>query len=97
MKFEISRRARREIERINDWWVAHRDDHDLFLRELAEAEIALRAAPQGEVWRRRGGRVIRRWLLAKSGHHLYYRFEPTEDRILVVAAWGATRGSTPKL
>ena len=39
MKFEVSRRARRELERINRWWVANRDARDLFVRELADAVI----------------------------------------------------------
>jgi plasmid stabilization system protein ParE len=97
VKFEVSRRARREIERINRWWVEHRDTRDLFVRELAEAEVGLRAAPQGEIWRQRGVGVIRRWLLPKTGYHLYYRYDAEKNYLLVVAVWGATRGRGPKL
>ncbi len=97
MKFEISRRAQRELERINRWWIEHRDARDLFARELGEAEIHLRTAPESEVWRRRGDRLIRRWLLPKTGYHLYYEYDATRERLLVLAVWGATRGSSPRL
>ena len=97
MKFEVSRRARRELERIHRWWIANRDARDLFVRELADAEAHLRTAPEGEVWRQRGGRVIRRWLLPKTKYHLYYEYQLAEQRLLVVAVWGAARGSTPRL
>jgi plasmid stabilization system protein ParE len=98
LKFEISRRARREIERIGRWWVDNRPDaRELFVHELAEAERSLRAAPETEAWRTRSDKVIRRWLLPKTQYHLYYWYEPKTDRLLVVAVWGAARGSNPKL
>ena len=80
MKFEISQRARRELERINRWWIENRDARDLFVRELAEGEIHLSTAPESEVWRKRGD-----------------RYDATRERLLVLAVWGATRGTTPKL
>lgn len=97
MKFEISRRARRELARINRWWIENRDARDLFVRELAEAEVHLRTAPESEVWRKRGDRVIRRWLLPKTGYHLYYQYNATEKHLLVLAVWSAARGTTPRL
>ena len=98
MKFEISRRARREIERIGRWWVDNRPAaRELFVHELAEAERLLRTAPDTEAWRTRGGKVIRRWLLPKTQYHLYFLYDAKSDRLLVVAVWGATRGKDPNL
>ncbi|MCX5748439.1 MAG: type II toxin-antitoxin system RelE/ParE family toxin, partial [Proteobacteria bacterium] len=97
VKFEISRRARRELEQINQWWVANRDARDLFVRELADAERQLRTAPESEIWRKRGDQMIRRWLLPKTRYHLYYRYDATQEQLLVLAVWGANRGTTPRL
>ncbi|MBA3392655.1 MAG: type II toxin-antitoxin system RelE/ParE family toxin [Deltaproteobacteria bacterium] len=97
MKFEISRRARRELERINRWWIENRDSRGLFVRDLAQAEMHLRTAPESEVWRNRGDHVIRRWLLPKTGYHLYYRYDAAQKHLVILAVWGATRGTTPRL
>ncbi len=97
MKFQISRRAQREVERINRWWLENRDSRDLFVRELAEAELQLRTAPEREVWRKRGDRSIRRMLLPRTEYHLYYEYDVARDRLLVLAVWSARRGSIPKL
>ena len=46
MKLEISKRARRHIEKRQAWWGEHRPEaRHLFLDELAAAERQLRAAP----------------------------------------------------
>jgi hypothetical protein len=47
VKLEISKRARRQIEKIQAWWVAHRHDaRGMFLEELAAAERQLRTTPE---------------------------------------------------
>jgi hypothetical protein len=34
---------------------------------------------------------------AEDGYHLYYRYEASSEHVLVVAVWGAKRGSEPTL
>jgi plasmid stabilization system protein ParE len=98
VKFVVTPKARRQVERARAWWKANRDKSpDLFVEELAEAERHLTTLPEsGELWRIRNKRTIRRWLLAKTGQHLYYAYEPHRDEVLVLALWGARRGRGPR-
>ena len=99
MKFVITPRARRQVERERRWWEENRDKSPrLFLHELTEAERHLTAFPEsGELWRIRQKRTIRRWLLEKTAQHLYYVYRPEREEVLVLAIWGARRGRGPKL
>jgi hypothetical protein len=99
VKFVITPRARRQVERAHQWWEQNRDKSPgLFIRELEQAEHHLTALPEsGELWRVRQKKTIRRWLLPKTGQHLYYVYNPTREEVLVLALWGARRGRTPKL
>lgn len=99
MRFEISRRARRQIERIHAWWTDHRPTAgSLFLDELGKAEQMLLANPEvGIVYTAHRSGPIRRLLLIRSGYHLYYRYVPLRSEILVVTICGATRGRGPRL
>ena len=99
MKFVITPRARRQVERERHWWEENRDKSPgLFLQELTEVERQLTAfLESGELWRIRQKRTIRRWLPEKTVQHLYYVYRPEREEVLVLALWGARRGRTPKL
>jgi plasmid stabilization system protein ParE len=97
--FEVSKRARRQIERIQAWWIEHRPAaRGLFLEELAVAEQQLRAAPEvGSTYMEHPGGAIRRLLLPRTHHHLYYRHQPDREVLTVLAVWGSPRGRGPRL
>ncbi len=99
MKFVISKRARRHIEKIQVWWAENRPAAPaLFLDELAGAERRLRAKPTlGLVWTEHKSGVVRRVLLVRSRHHLYYRYRPDREELTVLAVWGAPKERGPKL
>jgi plasmid stabilization system protein ParE len=99
VKFIITPRAWRQIERHRKWWAANRDKAPgLFAEELAKAERHLTTLPEaGEIWRIRRKRTIRRWLLEKIGQHLYYVYSREREEVLVLALWNARRGREPKL
>lgn len=99
MRFIITPRAWRQVERARNWWEANRDKSPgLFAQELAEAQRHLTTLPDsGELWRIRRKRTIRRWLLKKTAQHLYYVYSPEREEVLVLALWGARRGRGPKL
>lgn len=99
MKFVVSKRARRQIEKIQSWWIENRSDAPaLFLDELAEAERSLRSTPTlGAIYTAHRSGVIRRVLLTRTHHHLYYRYLPQEEELTVLAVWGAPRERGPKL
>lgn len=99
MKFVISKRARRHIEKIQAWWVENRPAAPaLFLDELAGAERRLRKKPTlGLVYAEHKSGVVRRVLLTRTSHHLYYRYHPDRDELIVLAVWGAPKERGPKL
>lgn len=99
MKFVISRRAWRQVEREWNWWQVHREKAPgLLAQELADAERHLTTLPEsGELWRIRRKRTIRRWLLEKTEQHLYSVYSPQREEVLVLALWAARRSRGPKL
>ena len=99
MKFEVSKRARRQIDKTQTWWAENRPAaRGLLLDELAAAEQQLRSAPElGIVYAEHKSGKVRRVLLPKTHHHLYYRYRPDRDELIVLALWGAPRGRGPKL
>jgi len=99
VKFIITPRAWRQVERARRWWEANRDKApELLAEELAEAERHLMTLPEsGELWRIRRRRTIRRWLLNKTAQHLYYVYSAEREEVLVLALWGARRAREPRL
>lgn len=97
VRFQISRRARRQIDRIHAWWSDNRAAvRWLFLEELERAERLVRATPQiGMVYMAHKSGEIRRVLL-RTEHHLYYRYVAQRDELIVIAVWGATRKHGPR-
>jgi plasmid stabilization system protein ParE len=99
VKLEISKRARRHIEKRQAWWREHRPAAlGLFLDELAAAERLLRATPElGSIYVKRNTRTVRRVLLPQTGTHVYYWLDANRDLVTILAVWGAQRGRTPRL
>ncbi len=98
MKLEISKRARRQIEKIQGWWSENRPAaRGLFLDELATAERHLRTNPElGSVYSEQKTGTVRRVLLPKTHHHLYYRYRADRDELTVLCIWGATERAWPE-
>lgn len=95
MKVELSGEARAEVERADAWWRENRPAApDLFANELDQALIALEGAP-GLGLRYEPKPGIRRLLLQRTSHHLYFLVQA--DRVYVVAVWSAYRGRGPAL
>ena len=85
----LERRASLEIEAIDSWWRTNRTAvPDAFLSELELPELGVPA---------RSTRLegVRRILLAKTRHHVYYRV--AADSIQVLAVWHTSRGHSPGL
>jgi hypothetical protein len=98
VRVDISKRARRDAERIDAWWREHRDARELFAREFQEAVHFLKTvASPGTRFptARRPG--LRRLLLPKTGRHLYFEIFETEQVVRILSLWGAPRERPPKL
>ena len=98
-QLRIAPRAETHIRRVSAWWREHRPAApDLFAHEVADALDLLAVAPTlGVYYAERRGRVIRRLLLPRSQHHIYFTYDETADVLEVRAVWHAKRGRGPLL
>lgn len=99
MRINVSKRARRQVLRIDAWWREHRDKApNLFKEELAEAELFLSNTPHfARIYLTRGTRTIRWVLLPKTSVKLYFWVDEKAATVNVISAWGGERGREPKL
>ena len=95
MKLRLLPQAQQQIEAARDWWLEHRDKAPaLFDEELAAALERIRSVPtSGQRVRLTSGEPVRRVLLPKTAHHLYYDVQG--DDVVVLTLWGAPRGDEP--
>jgi plasmid stabilization system protein ParE len=84
------------ILELDGWWRAHRDKApDLFEQELAITLRTIGAAPSSGRKYAHPGALVRRLLMRSTRNHVYY--VDNDDHVLVVAVWGAVKGSGPDL
>ena len=97
LRIVFQRRASQDVERIDAWCQANQTSApDLFLRELERVLDAIALLPHlGALAKHSRLEGVRRIVLAKSRHHVYYR--QTVDAIQVLAVWHASRGQPPSL
>jgi plasmid stabilization system protein ParE len=98
-RLEVAPQAKTQIETIGAWWRANREAApELFAHELANALERLTARPRsGVLYTKRRGPTIRRLLLPKTHHHVYFSYDEAADLVEVRAVWHAARGSGPTL
>ncbi len=90
-------RARAQAARVEEWWKEHRDEKDLFRRELRAGLTLLESAPEiGNPYVVSGAGEVRRVLLRRTRFHLYYRIE-SDGVVRVLAVWHSARGAGPVL
>lgn len=81
---------------ILEWWLENRDVKDLFEDELRAAERrVLRGPYRPMVFTTIDGVEIRRVLLKRTHHHLYYQC--VDDTVFVIRVWGAPKLGPPVL
>lgn len=84
------------ILELDAWWRDHRDRApDLFEQELTIALRTISAVPgAGKIYAHPEAEV-RRFLMRATRNHVYY--VERDECVLVVAVWGAVKGSGPDL
>lgn len=85
-----------DAQRVDEWWIAHRGTApNIFVEELADA-IALLGMEAGIGMRFPHSAIpgLRRYLLRSTRYHLYFVY--TDDLVVILAIWGATRGTMPR-
>ena len=89
-------KADAQILEIDAWWRDNRDRApDLFEQELSLAFRMLSTEPGVGKRYPHPGAEVRRLLLRSTRNHVYYVEQ--DDRVVVVAVWGAIKGSGPDL
>lgn len=93
----FQRRASLEVETIDAWWRTNRTSaSELFLNELEGVLQAVALLPKlGAPARSPRIEGVRRVLLARTRHYVYYR--EAIDTIQILAVWHASRGQDPGL
>jgi plasmid stabilization system protein ParE len=95
----VAGRARVAIQRVGSWWKANRAAAPrLFEQELSGAFELIASTPlAGEEWPSKRIPGVRRWLLPKSLHYVYYTVDEEHAVVRVRMLWYAGRGRAPKL
>ena len=90
--------ARRRFEEEDAWWREHRDAKELLTQEFEHAIRHLISLPQaGKRYRVARGKLIQRWLMKKTGCHVYYFHDSEHDVLEIHSLWGARRLRGPRL
>ncbi len=98
MKVRFTPEAEAQADASDTWWREHREIRDLFARELAATVALLIETPKlGTVYTILHDRPIRKVLMPKTHHHVYYASDTEAGEVVVHAVWGAPRGRGPKL
>lgn len=95
-RVEVTPEARRQFEEIVQWRVENSFGTDALRREVKESLAMLSHRPDtGYAAPRIAG--VRRLLLRKTQHLLYYRVDRAANIVRVVAIWHTARGTEPPL
>jgi plasmid stabilization system protein ParE len=99
LRIQVTDLASEQIREAVGWWAENRPDIRSRLPEELEAAFKLlvfqpfagNAVPDCDA------PGIRRILLKKTQHHLYYRIDADDAAVIVLAFWSKSRGSSPEL
>ena len=97
---DFSPEARLHVRAIQAWWTASRPAApDLFLEELRGAVAKLQDSPNAGTPYRSSSSVagVRRILMPRTRHHVYYLVTEEERKVRVHAVWHTARERGPEL
>lgn len=95
MKLVYTAEAERLIAYENGQWTAYADYPLLFERELDDAIEEIKKQPYRPVYANSSRGRIRRILMPKTAHHLYFIYSPETDTIEVVSLSGGKKKEGP--
>jgi hypothetical protein len=98
VRLRITARAARQVREADAWWREHRADARGFIDEFSHAIDLLTELPDlGAVYLPKAAFGVRRLLLAKSEHYLYYLRDRERHTLRILALWSCYRGRMPPL
>lgn len=95
MKLVYSEEAERCIARENAAWTAYADYPLLFEEELETAIAAIQNSPDRPVYAMTRRGPVRRMLMPKTGHHVYFIHTRATHTIEIVSVSGGKRKKGP--
>jgi plasmid stabilization system protein ParE len=95
----IVEEAEHQLREIDAWWVENRRDApDLVLQEFARCVDLLESTPDaGQRFHRTRVPGVRRLVMQRTRHHVYYVHDELHAVVYVVAVWGAQKHGAPPL
>jgi plasmid stabilization system protein ParE len=99
VKLKVAKRAEQQAGRIQQWWVEHRPSAPrLFPDELEQTFRLICENPGlGVRWPTARHPEMRRVLMPKTEHHVYFRVDESTQTVHILAIWGTPRGRGPLL
>lgn len=91
--------AEQQLLEIAEWWMAHREASPLLLSEELERCLSLlETSPDvGARFHRAHIPGVRRLLMRRTKHHLYYLHDERNAVAYIIAIWGAPKVGPPPL
>ena len=90
--------AAQQARVISEWWRANRAAADLFDEELEAILERLAVAPERTAkYRESNRRTVRRLLMPRTSHHVYFEVDAGAGTVNVLAVWHTARGKGPPL
>ena len=91
--------AEEQLREINEWWSANRQAApSLVVDEFERCVTLLENSPDiGTMFHRTNVPGVRRLLMKKTKHLLYYVHDDNNAVVYIVAVWGAPKGGDPNL
>jgi hypothetical protein len=94
----VAARAAAQVRAVDAWWREHRGGSHGFIDEFSHALELLMTSPElGAVYEPKAAFGVRRLLLPRSHHYLYYVYYRDRRTLRVVSVWSCYRGSGPQL
>ena len=97
MKVRLTSKAKLHARNEREWWSKNRDAKQLFSQELRAVRKELAHAPKLQVYEEIDGRVVRKLLMKKTHHTIYYWISDATQVVWIMALWGQCRGEEPEL
>jgi plasmid stabilization system protein ParE len=96
-RLKLLRRASHQISEAAAWWAANRPSAPKALvRDLRQALRAIAEQPNaGRSVKDAKFQNVRRVHLARIRYYLYYRLNPDDDTVEILAFWHSSRGAGP--
>ena len=97
LRYVIKARAKREIERLAEWWAVNRTAAPGHVRLDVEGVLFVITQHPGLGHRVENARsnVVRRNLMSRTQHWLYFRVKKNVVEVLCI--WSTSRGRDPKV